>query len=90
VILGKLSAYRRKNHAKRTLWELDGIIRTPIDLDRLRQQLSSEEVSRLYPAVERYCMFSAVWVKTQMRLISCSSELDVWCIHGPRRGCGLE
>ena len=33
VIVGKLSAYRRKNRTKRALWELDGIIRTLYLLD---------------------------------------------------------
>jgi TnpA family transposase len=28
VIVGKLSAYRRKNRLRRALWELDSIIRT--------------------------------------------------------------
>jgi TnpA family transposase len=33
VIVAKLSAYRRKNRLRRTLWELDGIICTLYLLD---------------------------------------------------------
>ncbi|MEJ2481286.1 MAG: Tn3 family transposase, partial [Acidihalobacter sp.] len=33
VIVGKLSAYRRKNRTKRALWEFDNIIRSLYLLD---------------------------------------------------------
>jgi hypothetical protein len=36
---------------------------TPIDLNRLRRQRSSEEVSRRYATAERSCILSAVWAK---------------------------
>ena len=67
VIVGKLSAYRRKNRTKRALWELDGIIRTLYLLD----YIYSPMLRRL--ASSRACRRSAICFSFSLSLRSCSS-----------------
>jgi TnpA family transposase len=54
VIVGKLSAYRRKNRTKRALWELDGIIRTLYLLDYIDSPMLRRNVQRALNRGEAY------------------------------------
>ena len=49
VIVGKLSAYRRKNRTKRALWELDSIIRTLYLLDCIDSPVLRRNVQKALP-----------------------------------------
>jgi len=54
VIVGKLSAYRRKNRTKRALWELDGIIRTLYLLDCIDSPVLRRNVQKALNRGEAY------------------------------------
>jgi TnpA family transposase len=54
VIVGKLSAYRRKNRTKRALWELDGIIRTLYLLDYIDSPVLRRNVQKALNRGEAY------------------------------------
>jgi hypothetical protein len=54
VIVGKLSAYRRKNRTKRALWELDSIIRTLYLLDYIDSPVLRRNVQKALNRGEAY------------------------------------
>ncbi len=54
VIVGKLSAYRRKNRTKRALWEFDGIIRTLYLLDYIDSPVLRRNVQKALNRGEAY------------------------------------
>jgi len=54
VIVGKLSAYRRKNRTKRALWELDGVIRTLYLLDYIDSPVLRRNVQKALNRGEAY------------------------------------
>jgi len=54
VIVGKLSAYRRKNRTKRPLCELDGIIRTLYLLDYIDSPVLRRNVQKAHNRGEAY------------------------------------
>lgn len=54
VIVGKLSAYRRKNRTKQALWELDGIIRTLYLLDYIDLPVLRRNVQKALNRGEAY------------------------------------
>jgi len=54
VIVGKLSAYRRKNRTKRALWELDNIIRSHYLLDYIDSSVLRRNVQRALNRGEAY------------------------------------
>jgi TnpA family transposase len=54
VIVGKLSAYRRKNRTKRAMWELDSIIRTLYLLDYIDSPVLRRNVQKALNRGEAY------------------------------------
>jgi TnpA family transposase len=54
VIVGKLSAYRRKNRTKRALWELDNIVRSLYLLDYIDSPVLRHNVQRALNRGEAY------------------------------------
>jgi len=54
VIVGKLSAYRRKNRTKRALWEFDSIIRTLYLLDYIDSPVLRRNVQKALNRGEAY------------------------------------
>jgi len=54
VIVGKLSAYRRKNRTKRALWEFDSIIRTLHMLDYIDSPVLWRNIQRALNRGEAY------------------------------------
>jgi len=54
VIVGKLSAYRRKNRTKRALWEFDSIIRTLYQLDYIDSPVLRRNVQKALNRGEAY------------------------------------
>jgi TnpA family transposase len=54
MIVGKLSAYRRKNRTKRAVWELDGIIRTLYLLDYIDSPVLRRNVQKALNRGEAY------------------------------------
>lgn len=54
VIVGKLSAYRRKNRTKRALWELDSIVRTLYLLDYIDLPVLRRNVQKALNRGEAY------------------------------------
>jgi len=54
VIVGKLSAYRRKNRTKRALWELDNILRSLYLLDYIDSPVLRRNVQRALNRGEAY------------------------------------
>jgi TnpA family transposase len=54
VIVGKLSAYRRKNRTKRALWEFDNIIRSLYLLDYIDSPILRRNVQRALNRGEAY------------------------------------
>lgn len=54
VIIGKLSAYRRKNRTKRALWELDSIVRTLYLLDYIDLPVLRRNVQKALNRGEAY------------------------------------
>lgn len=54
VIVGELSAYRRKNRTKRALWEFDGIIRTLYLLDYIDSPVLRRNVQKALNRGEAY------------------------------------
>lgn len=54
VIVGKLSAYARKNRTKRALWEYDNIIRSPYLLDYVDSMPLRQNVHRVLNRGESY------------------------------------
>ena len=54
MIVGKLSAYRRKNRTKRALWEFDSIIRTLCLLDYIDSPVLRRNVQKALNRGEAY------------------------------------
>jgi len=54
VIVGKLSAYRRKNRTKRALWEFDNLIRSLYLLDYIDSPVLRRNVQRALNRGEAY------------------------------------